>query len=236
VDYDEYRDAADAAADAGNLKLAFELLDRYQHYRLAQIWCKAESTELEQLEDKNRQEVFARVRRVLGSGPGDLTVEAVKLFQELNDLDDKPREYLQTKTGDHDAIRRLHVYDSFISDASPTYRLFSSADRIGYAQRSNLEVPGQLTFEDHAILTSWSATVVPDTKIAFGGIAQLHVQGRREASVPIGYLLRRRARLWLPVSPRSTTHVEVFTNRDRGFPQGVCFYIHLEGWRTLQLA
>ena len=233
---EEYKDAADAAADAGDQKLALELLDRYRNHRLAQLWCQAEQRIYEEMTEAEREAVHKRVRERVYLGPGDMAVAVVLLLHELRDVDDKQREIFEKTLGKGAQARRLHVYDSFtaeqLSSGGGVLRLFSNAN-IGYDEYTNLQIAEQISFDNPAFLTSWYITAVPPIEWT-PGYFTLEVNGRRVQTSPATRLLDRPQRLSTPVGVRMSVRIQYASGQESPKlpPAGVRVYAHLEGWRA----
>lgn len=235
--YAEFRDAATAAAQAGDMRLALEILERYRNDRLVAMWCRAENIDVGTLDETQHDEIVARIQDPQ-TGPGDLTVEAIQLFSELRDLDDKPREFLaelaKLSAGRIDSAARiepLHIYDSIDGDEpSHDVRLFGNTN-IGDSCRCNLEVSNQLDFSGlPTFLSRWAVTTIPVLD-SVGGCVRLVVNHRFAAQSTVNRLLRRPGRLWKLGESNSFFSVEFRCDVAYPLPSSTRLYVHLDGWR-----
>jgi hypothetical protein len=250
-DFDDVRDAAEAAAVIGKLDVAAELVDRYRMGVLGSLWCDAEGipTGWDQLSDEAQQMIEDRIRRQETQTPGDLVVRAVQVRRELQRTDDVVpwlmRRFLETELARQKgtSIKRLHRYDSFeFGEGGRSFthiRLFGNAN-VGWQDRTNLQVAGQFFMEGCGFLTKMYLTIVPPvgTLVTLHGVVNLTVGDRRVCTglahqllvrpQPIDVALPARQNVWAEYDVGTAT-------RGSGAPppqppDGTRVYVHVEGY------
>jgi len=147
-----------------------------------------------------------------------------------------------TKHHDEPSVESLmrvrQFYDSLelTSDLLNSTRLFGNSN-IGDARKTNLQVPGQLTFDDTPILlTSWWITTVswPRVEDFFSKAwLTLVVGDRQEVMTPALELLRRRQTVLIPVTTRQNFSARFdwsYTPDEVRPPHAPPLYVFVEGW------
>jgi hypothetical protein len=135
-----------------------------------------------------------------------------------------------------EALMRIRQYYDCIDldeNTMQSKRMFGN-EHIGDAMRCNLQAPGQLTFDNTAVLlTSWWITTAdwPGADEFFAQNWLTLVVGNRPEAMTLGLeLKRRRQSLLVPVPPRTNFSVTFDVRRLFAVPPNRPVYVFVEGW------
>lgn len=254
-DFDDVRDAAEAAAVIGKLDVAAELVDRYRMGLLGSFWLDAEGipTEWDQLSDEAQDAIIERIRRQEAASPGDLAVRAVRLSHKLRRLDEAPswllKRFMQGVEDERkirvNELRRFHYYDSMefggVTGDFQQIRLFGNAN-VGNLERTNIQVAGQLSYCDTgSFATHFYLTALPPLETLYGIVE--FIIGDRRAGIGLAHQLLVRPQpldVFIPPRERVEARFEIgytrrFKKEDPRPPDGTLVYVHVEGYSVVAL-
>ncbi len=241
---DDIRAAIQAAQMAGEFDSVINLVENYVDDQLVDVWAKVRhgkpGADLDDIEYTEAHEEVERIRRSEAAvrlavrhlfdrqerkplpGPPEWIQE--KIFGSLKELGQPARGLPRMSE-----LRHLRYYDSCEIEANKRIQLFGNAN-IGMLNRTNLQVAGQLTFDNRLVTTSWFATTIPKIGgVSLDGVATFTIGDKPIQQAPLHLLLQGRQELYYEIRERMNVSVAVdFHNTEA--VEGIRLYTYVEGW------
>lgn len=245
---DDIRHALDAALAVDEYKEALELVETYRNEILVHVHVGAEGTAVD---DLSRDEYAALTEKMDGAARGEIVVRAVlrrqwmeSFAREMGHLQSScvpPDEFWQRCLAHCRRNQRLPLfktlYDSMGGSGchppvSLSTCLFGNAN-IGNARLTNLQTPGQFSYDNPFLTTSWRASLVPDLDYTFRGVARFETGHRAAQTVPIHALRHRSQPMFSEVASREQVRLVVdLEQEDQVVLAEHKLYLHVDGWES----